>query len=359
MDSKLDLGAQCRLKISRKHIPRELCRIHELQLIKTLVGGGDAEQLLVRTDGGDATIFDDGDAGGAADSRQAMGDDEDGAAGNQIGKRDLHQGLAFRVQRGSGLIENENRRVLEQCPGNGDALTLSAGEAKALLADHGIVFFRQPLNEVVRQGRLSGCDHPADGDPGFTVGDVVANRIVEENRLLGHVADLATKRSQGQIPQVVAVDADVTRGDIKKARDQIHKGGLAGTAGADQRHYLAPRDDQVDIPQHLAFAFFIAIVEADVFDPDLLPEFFEYVSTSLLADLVLGILKVKNLRGCAQCLLKVVIEESEFAHRIVQLENRDDKDQESSGGERVGPDCVAANQQQQGDRHRADRIHER
>src|ERR1700690_2570014 len=112
MDSKLDLGAQCRLEISRKHIPRELSRVHELQLVKTLVGGRDAQQLLVRTDGGDATIFDDGDTGGAADSRQAMGDDEDCAAGNQIGKRDLDQGLTLRVQRGSGLIENENGRVL-------------------------------------------------------------------------------------------------------------------------------------------------------------------------------------------------------------------------------------------------------
>jgi hypothetical protein len=57
--------------------------------------------------------------------------------------------------------------------------------------------------------------------------------------------------------------------------------------------------------------------------------------------------------------LKVVIEKSKFAHRIVELENGDDKRKESSGSERVGPDPVAPHQQQQGDCHGANRIHER
>jgi hypothetical protein len=95
----------------------------------------------VRTDGSDAAIFHDGNARGAADRGQTMGDDEDRTAGHQVGKRDLHQRLAFRVECRCGFIQDENRRVLEQRPGDGDALPLSARETKALFADHSIVLF--------------------------------------------------------------------------------------------------------------------------------------------------------------------------------------------------------------------------
>ena len=95
---------------------------------------------------------------------------------------------------------------------------------------------------------------------------LLRHRVVEENRLLGDVADLGTERSQAHIPQVMSIDADAARGDIEEARDQVHQGGFAGAAGTDQRHHLAPRDHQVDVSQHLPFAFFIAIVEADIFE---------------------------------------------------------------------------------------------
>ena len=140
----------------------------------------------------------------------------------------------------------------------------------------------------------------------------------------------------------MSIDPDAAGGDVKEARDQVHQGGLARAAGPDQRHYLAPRDHQVDLSQHLPFAFFIAVVEADIFEADLLAEFLDDVGAGLLPHLVLGIHEAKYLRGCAQRLLKVVIEESELAHRLVQLEHRDDKGEEGSGGERVVADAVAA-----------------
>jgi hypothetical protein len=83
--------------------------------------------------------------------------------------------------------------------------------------------------------------------------------------------------------------------DIKKTRDQGHQGRLAGAAGADQSHHLAPGDDQVDVSKDLAFALFIAIVETDIFDPDLPPKLFEYVSAGLFPHLVLSIHEAKNL----------------------------------------------------------------
>src|ERR1700724_919859 len=50
-------------------------------------------------------------------------------------------------------------------------------------------FSPKPLDEVVGQGCLRGGDDLAHGDAGFAIGDVIAHRVVEENRLLGYVAN--------------------------------------------------------------------------------------------------------------------------------------------------------------------------
>jgi hypothetical protein len=44
----------------------------------------------------------------------------------------------FRVQRRGGFVHDQDRRVLEQHAGDGDALALAAGELHAALADVGI-----------------------------------------------------------------------------------------------------------------------------------------------------------------------------------------------------------------------------
>ena len=113
------------------------------------------------------------------------------------------------------------------------------------------------------------------GNAGLAIGNVVADSIVEENCLLGDVADLAAEGSQADIAQVMSIDLDAACGNVKEAGDQVNQRRLAGAAGTYQRDYFAPRDHQVDVLQHLPFAFFIAVVEADILDPDFFAEFFE------------------------------------------------------------------------------------
>ena len=60
---------------------------------------------------------------------RAVRDDEHGAAGEQPVDRLLHQALRLGVERRSGFIENEDRRVGEQGPRDRQALSLAAGEA--------------------------------------------------------------------------------------------------------------------------------------------------------------------------------------------------------------------------------------
>ena len=56
----------------------------------------------------------------------------------QLFKALAHQDLAFVVQCAGGLVQNEDGRVLQEHPRNGDALLLSAGELDTALTHIGI-----------------------------------------------------------------------------------------------------------------------------------------------------------------------------------------------------------------------------
>ena len=63
-----------------------------------------------------------------------MGDDEGGAALHGLIQRDLHQPLVLGVQRAGRLVQQQDRRVADQGPGDGQTLALAARQALAALA---------------------------------------------------------------------------------------------------------------------------------------------------------------------------------------------------------------------------------
>ena len=71
-------------------------------------------------------IVEDRDAVGVADGRETVRHDDRGATGHEPGQRLLDQALGLVVERAGGLVEDEDGRVLEDGPGDGDALALAA-----------------------------------------------------------------------------------------------------------------------------------------------------------------------------------------------------------------------------------------
>ena len=61
----------------------------------------------------------------------------------------LDRGLDLAVERGGGLVEHQDRRVLEDHARDRDALALAAGELDAALADLGVV--AAPLAPVLER----------------------------------------------------------------------------------------------------------------------------------------------------------------------------------------------------------------
>ena len=55
----------------------------------------------------------------------------------------LHVALGFGIERRGRLVEQDDRRILDQRARDGDALALAAGELQAVLADRRVVAGRE------------------------------------------------------------------------------------------------------------------------------------------------------------------------------------------------------------------------
>jgi hypothetical protein len=88
-----------------------------------------ADELVVIAILDEAAALDGDDAVGAAHRREAVGDDEDGAALGDPAHVLLDDPLALIVERAGRLVEDEDPRIGDEGAGDGDALTLPAGEA--------------------------------------------------------------------------------------------------------------------------------------------------------------------------------------------------------------------------------------
>jgi hypothetical protein len=76
--------------------------------------------------------------------REPMRDGDDSQAAERLADRFLR----FAVERGGRLVEQEERRVLEERPRDRNALTLSARELDASVADGSANTIGQTLDEV-------------------------------------------------------------------------------------------------------------------------------------------------------------------------------------------------------------------
>ena len=120
-------------------LPR--CAVRELDAVQARVRAVRREQLGVRPDLDDAPAVEHDDAVGVLDRRQPVRDHDRGASAHQRIERGLHLALRFRVERRGRLVEDQQRRVLEERARDGDALALAARQAHAVLADHRVEAF--------------------------------------------------------------------------------------------------------------------------------------------------------------------------------------------------------------------------
>ena len=67
--------------------------------------------------------------------------------------------LVLRVREGSCLVQNDDGRVLQNCPGDGDALALSARELLTRVPGGGVPAVLQTADELLTLGCPGGGEH--------------------------------------------------------------------------------------------------------------------------------------------------------------------------------------------------------
>ena len=215
--------------------------------------------------GDDPAAVEQHDAVGEPDRREAVGDDQRRAALHQDLQPLVDLLLDLDVDRAGGVVEHQDRRVDQQRAGDRDPLALAARQRVAALADDGVVALRQRVDELVGAGGASRRPDLLERRVGAPVGDVVADRGREQERLVEHDADLGAQAVEREVAHVVAVDLDRAAGDVVEARQQPRDRRLAAGRAADHRDRLAGAQVQREVVEDQRP---VAVGEADAVEAD-------------------------------------------------------------------------------------------
>src|SRR6266566_7995207 len=312
--------------------------VHELKIVQALVDSAPVHEILVRANFRDRAPIEDHNAVGAADRRQPVRNHHDRPSHYQVAQGPLDEQLGLRVEFGGRFVQDEQRRILEQGPGDGDALALAAREALAALADHRGVTLRHLADEIVGQGgarRLLNFDLV---ERFVAVADVIEYRVVEKNGFLGHHADLRPKRTGLHFADVITIDQDPPGRHVEEPGNQVGQAGLAGAARAYDRHHLALSDPQVHIAQQRQARL---IIERDPFEDDFLPKWRQRDRARSILDFGTDVEVAENLFRGAHRLLKGVVNSRQSLDGLVHFDERIDKSHKAAGGLRLVENLIA------------------
>ena len=171
--------------------------------------------------------------------------------------------LALCIQRAGGFIEQQHRRITQQCPGNGHTLLLAAGQAGAAFAQLAVVTLRQCGQEAIGFGGAGGGEDLLIAGVQASVADVLQRRAGKQHRMLWHQRHRLAQLLRVELAHVHPIQTDLALLRIIKTHHQGQQRALAGPGGADQGHRFTRADMQVDPLQHRRLRA-LRIMEVDV-----------------------------------------------------------------------------------------------
>ena len=175
----------------------------------------------------------------------------------------LHQAFGFVVERGSGFVEDQDRRVLEHRAGDRQALALAAGQLAAACADRSIRAVRQSRHEVHGVGLAhGGVDALRRRALEFAVSHVVGHAAVEQHDLLSDDGDLAAQVGQRVIGQGMPIQQHLSPLRLVETREQLDQGGLAAAGAPHDGGDRARPRGEADAPQSRRFLALVTGIES-------------------------------------------------------------------------------------------------
>ena len=138
----------------------------------------------------------------------------------------LDCGLDFAVEGAGGLVEQENRSVLQHDACDGDALALATAQLDSALAHMGVVAaaprgIAQGDDELVRLGAFRRGDHLGVARSRAPIADVVADRSMQQRCVLSDHADLRPQTVLSPERDILTVDQHPALMQVVEAQQQI------------------------------------------------------------------------------------------------------------------------------------------
>src|SRR5690606_486835 len=186
----------------------------------------------------------------ARQGRQAMRHRHYRPVVHQIVERYLNLGFGLGIEGRRGLIEDQNRCILEKRPGDAEALALTAGKHHATLADKGVVALRQIADEAVAERITRSLYDFLVGRSGAAVADVLADTAVEQCGFLRHHGDLLAQAVLADAANVLTVDEDTPVTYVIEALDEVDQRRFACPGRAHHTDLLSGGDMQVQMRKH-------------------------------------------------------------------------------------------------------------
>src|SRR5690606_15810226 len=222
-------------------------------------------QLLVGAEFSDPPVLEDDDQVGIANGREPVGDRNGGTVAGDPLERSLDRRFGLVVHRAGRFVEDQDRRVLEDGAGNGDALALTSGQLLSALADDGVVSVREPADELLGFGQPSGTNDVLVTGAPAPVNDVLANGTMEEEDVLTDQADGAPEVIQAQLGDRDTIDRDGAFLDLVQAQKQLDECALSRAGRPDDPDGGARRDRDRHVVENLRAG---GIGEGDLTDFD-------------------------------------------------------------------------------------------
>ena len=170
--------------------------------------------------------------------------------------------VGFRVEPGGRLVEDDDRRILEQCARNRELLLFAAGEARAVAADLRVF----PLGHAADIARNAADAHRvlhalASGAAGQV--DVVGDAAEKQVRLLADDREQPAVSLQRKRAHVLPVGQHRAGLRLVKAQEQVQDRRLAAAVLPDDRDLFARLHMEAHVAQDLP-VFLVA--ETDVLE---------------------------------------------------------------------------------------------
>ncbi|GIG56110.1 hypothetical protein Lfu02_04820 [Longispora fulva] len=137
------------------------------------------------------------------------------------------------------LVQDQGGRVRQEGPRHGCRLPFAGGEPYSALADRLVEVPAEPLPGADRPDRRLD---PRGARVRVAEPQVVGQGAGEAEPLLGYETDGPAQVPRAQVPQVDAVEAQVSGERIVEPQQQPGDGGLAGTGDADECQGAPGRD---------------------------------------------------------------------------------------------------------------------